>query len=259
MTLQFQPVASGARLADQVADALEAEIRGGRLAPGARLPTEVALATQFAVSRTVVREAVSRLKSLGMVDSRQGSGVYVRAAGTEPLRFEAAHLASRDAVVQMAELRRPLESEVAALAAERRTPQDLARIRAAIGALDEAVAAGQGGAEQDLAFHLAVAEAAHNPFLIGTLQYLHGLLQGAIRVTRANEARRDDFAREVAREHERIAQAIEAGDPVAAREAAKAHMDNAIRRIGQADPAFWRQEGARLAQPLVEGRATRQR
>lgn len=259
MTLQFQPVASGARLADQVADALEAEIRGGRLAPGARLPTEVALATQFAVSRTVVREAVSRLKSLGMVDSRQGSGVYVRAAGAEPLRFEAAHLASRDAVVQMAELRRPLESEVAALAAERRTPQDLARIRAAIGALDEAVAAGQGGAEQDLAFHLAVAEAAHNPFLIGTLQYLHGLLQGAIRVTRANEARRDDFAREVAREHERIAQAIEAGDPVAAREAAKTHMDNAIRRIGQADPAFWRQEGARLAQPLVEGRATRQR
>lgn len=259
MTLQFQPVASGARLADQVADALEAEIRGGRLAPGARLPTEVALAAQFAVSRTVVREAVSRLKSLGMVDSRQGSGVYVRAAGAEPLRFEAAHLASRDAVVQMAELRRPLESEVAALAAERRTPQDLARIRAAIGALDEAVAAGQGGAEQDLAFHLAVAEAAHNPFLIGTLQYLHGLLQGAIRVTRANEARRDDFAREVAREHERIAQAIEAGDPVAAREAAKTHMDNAIRRIGQADPAFWRQEGARLAQPLVEGRATRQR
>ncbi|RKJ99541.1 FadR/GntR family transcriptional regulator [Alicycliphilus denitrificans] len=259
MTLQFQPVASGARLADQVADALEAEIRAGRLAPGARLPTEVALAAQFAVSRTVVREAVSRLKSLGMVDSRQGSGVYVRAAGAEPLRFEAAHLASRDAVVQMAELRRPLESEVAALAAERRTPQDLARIRAAIGALDEAVAAGQGGAEQDLAFHLAVAEAAHNPFLIGTLQYLHGLLQGAIRVTRANEARRDDFAREVAREHERIAQAIEAGDPVAAREAAKAHMDNAIRRIGQADPAFWRQEGARLAQPLIEGRAPRQR
>ena len=259
MSSPFSAVKPSAKLSDQVASALEAEIRAGRIQAAQKLPTEAVLAQQFQVSRTVVREAISRLKSLGMVDSRQGSGVYVRAAGAEPLRFEAAHLASRDAVVQMAELRRPLESEVAALAAERRTPQDLARIRAAIGALDEAVAAGQGGAEQDLAFHLAVAEAAHNPFLIGTLQYLHGLLQGAIRVTRANEARRDDFAREVAREHERIAQAIEAGDPVAAREAAKAHMDNAIRRIGQADPAFWRQEGARLAQPLVEGRATRQR
>ncbi|KAB2889080.1 MAG: FadR family transcriptional regulator, partial [Burkholderiaceae bacterium] len=75
MPLQFQPVASGARLADQVADALATEIRSGRLEPGARLPTEAVLASQFAVSRTVVREAVSRLKSLGLVDSRQGSGV----------------------------------------------------------------------------------------------------------------------------------------------------------------------------------------
>lgn len=257
MPLQFQPVAAGARLADQVADALAAEVRSGRLAQGARLPTEAVLATQFAVSRTVVREAVSRLKSLGLVDSRQGSGVYVRAASAGPLRFEGAHLASREAVVQLAELRRPLESEAAALAAERRTRQDMARIRDAIAALDRAVAAGGSGAEQDLAFHLAIAEAAHNPFLMGTLQYLHGFLEGAIRVTRANEARSDDFAREVAREHARIADAIEAGDFVAAREAAKTHMDNAIRRIGQADPVFWQQEGARLARPLVEARAPR--
>ncbi|MBO9679052.1 MAG: FadR family transcriptional regulator [Acidovorax sp.] len=253
MPLQFQPVASGARLADQVADALATEIRSGRLEPGARLPTEAVLASQFAVSRTVVREAVSRLKSLGLVDSRQGSGVYVLAAGAEPLRFEGAHLESREAVIHMAELRRPLESEAAGLAAERRTDADVARIRAAIGALEQAVASGHSGAEQDVAFHLAIARAAHNPFLMGTLQYLHSFLQGAIRVTRANEARRDDFAREVADEHARIAEAIEAGDPLAAREAAKRHMDNAIRRIGMADSAFWQQEGARLARPLVEG------
>lgn len=257
MSPQFQPVASGARLAEQVADALAAEIRSGRLAVGARLPTEAALAAQFAVSRTVVREAVSRLKSLGLVDARQGSGVYVRGARAEPLRFEGAHLASRDAVIQLAELRRPLESEAAALAAERRTAQDMARIREAIAALNASVAAGANGAGQDLAFHLAIAEAAHNPFLMGTLQYLHRFLEGAIRVTRANEARRDDFAREVAAEHARIADAIEAGEAGAAREAAKTHMDNAIRRIRQADPAFWQQEGARLARPLVEGRPAR--
>ena len=69
----------------------------------------------------------------------------------------------------------------------------------------------------------------------------------------ANEARRADFAREVAQEHARIVEAIEAGDPLRAREAAKTHMDNAIRRIEQADPAFWQQEGAQLARPLVEG------
>lgn len=253
MTARFHSVAPTVRLADQVADALAAEVRSGRLSEGDRLPTEAALAEQFGVSRTVVREAVSRLKSLGLLDSRQGSGVYVRPAGVEPLRFEMPHVASREAVIQMVELRRALEAEVAALAAERRTPEDVQRIREAIEALHAAVAAGGNGADEDVRFHRAIAEAARNPFLIGTLQYLRQFLHGATRVTRANEARRADFAREVAQEHARIVEAIEAGDPLRAREAAKSHMDNAIRRIEQADPAFWQQEGAQLARPLVEG------
>ena len=135
MTARFPSLAPAVRLADQVADALAAEVREGRFGEGDRLPTEAVLAAQFGVSRTVVREAVSRLKSLGLVDSRQGSGVYVRAAGVEPLRFEMPHMASREAVIQMAELRRALEAEVAALAAERRSPDDLRRIREAIDAL----------------------------------------------------------------------------------------------------------------------------
>ena len=68
MNTRFQTVVPGAQLSDQVADALSAEIRAGRLAEGDRLPTEAVLVEQFAVSRTVVREAVSRLKSLGLVD-----------------------------------------------------------------------------------------------------------------------------------------------------------------------------------------------
>ncbi|MCY1376673.1 FCD domain protein [compost metagenome] len=142
---------------------------------------------------------------------------------------------------------------MAALAAERRTPEDMLRIRDAIDALHAAVSMGGNGADEDVRFHRAIAEAARNPFLIGTLQYLRQFLHGATRVTRANEARRADFVREVAQEHARIVEAIDAGDPLAAREAAKAHMDNAIRRIEQADPAFWQQEGAQLARPLVEG------
>ncbi len=152
MTARFQSLAPTVRLADQVADALAAEVRSGRLSEGDRLPTETALAEQFGVSRTVVREAVSRLKSLGLVDSRQGSGVYVRAAGVEPLRFEMPHVASREAVIQMVELRRALEAEVAALAAERRTPDDVQRIREAIGALHAAVEAGGNGATKTCAF-----------------------------------------------------------------------------------------------------------
>jgi len=247
----FQYLLPSARLSDRVAEALEAEIRGGRLMAGAKLPTEVALAEQFGVSRTVVREAVSRLKSLGLVDSRQGSGMFVREAGFAPLNFDGRHAGSQSAVVQMVEVRRALEAEVAGLAAERRDTEDVRRIRAAIEALAAAVQTGGDGVAEDLAFHRSIADAARNPFLLDTLNYLSQYLRGATRVTRANEARRVDFAAQVADEHRDIVDAIEAGDPQRARAAAAAHMNNAIRRIGMADPAFWQQEGEVLARPLT--------
>lgn len=254
MNARFQSITPGARLSDQVAEALGSEIRSGRLAVGAKLPTEQALAGQFSVSRTVVREAVSRLKSLGLVDSRQGSGVYVRDAGFSPLNFDARYAGSREAVIQMVEVRRALEGEVAALAAQRRSADDLVRLRQAIAALEAAVQAGGDGVEEDVRFHRAIAEATGNPFLMDTLQYLGQFLRGVTQVTRANEARRADFARQVSEEHALILQAIEAADPDRARQAAAGHMSNAIGRIRQADPAFWQQEGAQLARPLLAGR-----
>jgi GntR family transcriptional repressor for pyruvate dehydrogenase complex len=257
MSQNFTPVSSGARLSDQVAEQLEAEIRRGALVPGDKLPTEARLVEQFHVSRTVVREAVSRLKSLGLVDSRQGSGVFVSTqASFAPLHFEAHHAASKEAVVQMVEVRRALEAEVAALAAQRRTPADLRQIDQAMQALDAAVQAGGNGVTEDVQLHRAIAEAARNPFLIQTLEYLGQFLLGATRVTRANEARRIDFAAQVKSEHEAIVKAVQAGDPQAARAAASAHMGNAITRIEGADPAFWQQEGERLAQPLVRSLKT---
>jgi len=251
MNTRFQSVVPGVGLADQVAEALAAEIRTGRLVPGDRLPTEADLVGQFGVSRTVVREAVSRLKSLGLVDSRQGSGVFVKRPGFSPLNFDARFAESKQAVVQIVEVRRALEAEVAGLAAQRRTAADVKRIRQAMTALDKAVRAGHDGVEEDVGYHRAIADAARNPFLIGTLDYLQQFMRGVTRVTRANEARREDFMAQVRDEHEAIVRAIEAGDATKARQAAARHMDNAIRRIEQADPAFWQQEGMQLASPLV--------
>lgn len=253
MTTSFSPVAAGDRLSVQVAQQLAAEIAEGRLAPGDRLPTEAQLVAQFRVSRTVVREALSRLKSLGLVASRQGSGVFVHPqAACAPLRFDVGAGASRDAVLQMVEVRRALEAEAAELAARRRSPAQVEALRRTLEALDSAVAAGQDGVDEDVRFHRAIAEATANPFLMGTLDYLARFQRGSTRVTRANEARRGDFAAAVRAEHHAILAAIAAGDPEAAREAARAHLRNAARRIEQADPAFWQQEGTRLAEPLVD-------
>lgn len=251
MAAQFTPVVTGTQLSDQVAQQMAAEIRTGRIVAGERLPTEARLAEQFRVSRTVVREAVSRLKSLGLVDSRQGSGVFVTAkARYTPLDFDPAHTESREAVIQIAEVRRALEAEAASLAAQRRTKDDVTRIRQAVQALDKAVRNGGDGIEEDVLFHQAIADASHNPFLIDTLKYLSQFMRQAIAVTRANEARRADFTVQVHHEHAALLEAIAAGDAPRARLSAARHMRNASRRIASADPAFWRQQGERLAQPL---------
>ena len=102
MSVTFQTVKPGARLADQVAATLEAEIRAGRLTEGEKLPTEQSLVQQFGVSRTVVREAVSRLRSLGLVDARQGSGMFVIKPDVEPLKFDPQTSASIEAVLHPA-------------------------------------------------------------------------------------------------------------------------------------------------------------
>jgi len=251
MPASFKPIKPGAYLSDQVADAMAAEIRAGRLAAGDKLPTEATLVSQFSVSRTVVREALSRIKSLGLVESRQGSGVYVKEIGFSPLNFDAKSTVSRQAVIQMVEVRRALEAEVAALAAQRRSQADIKRIRKSITLLDKAVQSGGDGVDEDVKYHRTIAQAARNPFLISTLEYMGQFLRGATRVTRANEARRADFARQVLDEHALIVSAIEAGDAEAARRAATSHMDNAIARIEQADPAFWQQTGVALASVLV--------
>ncbi len=259
----FTAVTPGQRLSDQVAQQLRTEISAARLAPGAKLPTEAALAAQFGVSRTVVREAVSRLKSLNLVHARQGSGVYVaeRPAIT-PLDFAPLELAAlgpapgelmpKTALTQMLELRRALEAEAATRAAERATAADVRHIKQGVRALAQAVRAGHNGVEEDLQFHRRIALAAHNPFLTSTLDYLAQFLRGAIGVTRANEARRHDLREQVRTEHAAIVDAIAAGNPGAAQRAASLHMDNAVHRIEAAEPAFWQQEGGRLARPLVK-------
>lgn len=241
MSSVFQTLSATDKLSEQVARRLTDEIRSGRLAPLDKLPTETVLVQQFGVSRTVVREAISQLKSLGLVASRQGSGMFVMAgANFEPLSFKSDHSASRDAVIQITEVRRAIEAEAARLAAERRSAKDVVQIKKALKAIEVAVKAGRDGVAEDVEFHRCIARAANNPFLLQTLDYLSQYLEGT-RITRANEARRADFAQQVNREHMGLLDAIERSDAKAAIKAATIHMQNASNRLKSADPAFWQQ------------------
>ncbi|MEO8806430.1 MAG: FadR/GntR family transcriptional regulator [Burkholderiaceae bacterium] len=220
------------RLSDRLAGLLGAQIESGALRPGDRLPTEQQLALAHGVSRTVVREAVHQLKSREMVRSRQGSGVFVAPPPlNQALAFDPSVLKSVRAVVHVVEVRRVLEGEIAALAAERATRAQVAGLRRALKAIDDAAAAGRDGVDEDLAFHRSIGEATGNPQFSQLIGFLEQYLRAGMRITRANEARRQDFMDAVRIEHRAIVDAIAARDPVRARRCATGHLVHGERRL----------------------------
>ena len=222
--------ASGS-LTDRVCEALIHLIRGEDFPPGSRLPSEAKMATRFGVSRTVVREAVSRLKSEGMVESRQGSGVFVREENTDaPFRIDPNIMDSAKSLLQVVELRKALEGEIAALAAKRRSAAQLEAIRQALAQIDIDVIAGGDGVDADIGFHRSVAEATGNPHFLALIQFLFNFLKTTTQTTRAIEAKQESMTQQVRDEHRAIMEAIARQDEDDARAAARLHMERATRR-----------------------------
>lgn len=223
-------------LTDRVCEALTQLISGEDFQPGSRLPSEMKMASRFGVSRTVIREAISRLKSEGLVESRQGSGVFVREENMDaPFRIDPNVMASMESVLQVVELRKVLEGEIAALAAKRRSREQLAEIRLALKRIDSDVRAGGDGVDADIAFHRSIAEATGNPHFLALIQFLSKFLRNATQTTRGIEATRANLVQQVKDEHLAIVEAIAHQDGEAARAAARLHMNRASRRLGSVD------------------------
>ena len=239
-------------LADRVTQRLADQLRSGAYPVNARLPTEIKMAEEFGVSRTVVREAISRLKSEGLVETRQGSGTAVLDPRSSAVfRLTAPDTNPADGVLRIIELRCGIEAQMAALAASRRTASEMGDIKRSLKAIDRAVANGGDGVKEDLEFHMAISRATKNPYYTDLLGMLTLALQDAIRVTRSNEARRADFTAAVRAEHEAISAAIFARDPEAARLAALRHMESTVSRIEVAEAGFWVGERRDVAQRLA--------
>jgi len=236
---------------EEVARELVNRIRSGEWQPDMRLPSEQSMAVQFGVSRTVIREAIARLKNEGLVTTRQGSGAFVRDWETSSLHLDPEISKSLKSVLFIAELRKGIEAEAAALAAERRTRKDLAAIEKAYARVSETTRARGDSTRADMGFHRAIADASHNPYYTAILDYLSQFLVQALRVSRGNEALREDFARQVESEHLDIVDAIRRKDSSAARLTAQLHMDQARIRIGKAGRDIWSRQGKRLTEELI--------
>jgi GntR family transcriptional repressor for pyruvate dehydrogenase complex len=212
----------------------------------------------------VVREAMHQLKSRHLVVARQGSGVFVADKPVnQPLAFDPAVLESVEAVVHVVEVRRVLEGEIAALAAERATRAQVAALRRALKAIDAAVAQGRDGVAEDLAFHRVIGEATGNPQFLLLIGFLEQYLCQGMRITRGNEARRSDFMLAVQREHHAIVEAIAAGDAAAARRHATGHIASGEQRLVEGGVISGRPVRARAraaaAAPAVQASSTQKK
>ncbi|SAL23313.1 GntR family transcriptional regulator [Caballeronia turbans] len=249
-----QALASGAlrrsrNLTEEVVAELSERIRSGALRPGDKLPTESEIMAQLGVSRTVVRESISRLQAARLVQTRHGIGTFVLEAGDQD-RFQieaAGDLTVRD-VMAILELRISLEAEAAGLAAVRRTDENLAHMRRALDEFERLIEAGEGNAvAADVAFHLELAKATGNRYFHSILSQLGNTIIPRTRVNSAALAHNDPagYLDRVNREHEDIYDAIERRDPEAARAAMRMHLSNSRERLRRAQEASSKaQDGA---------------
>ncbi len=150
-------------LADLAAAALLERVRAGEWALGEKLPGETTLGPQLGVGRSTVREAIRRLAGRGVLQARQGAGVFVIALDA-PEEWDA--VVRRATIAAVIETRIAIESEAAALAAERRTPTELRALRRTLAARDGSLAKIEEFVDTDTAFHRAVVIAAHNEIMI---------------------------------------------------------------------------------------------
>ena len=230
----------GRSLAHELVEGLGGDIRGGKLKPGDKLPTDSEIMQAWGVSRTVVREALSRLQAGRLVETRHGIGTFVlEPAPSAGFGFEPGELEAAIDVMAVLELRISLETETAGLAAQRRTAEQLAAIRAALDEL-EANVSGQGDTvTPDMRFHMLIAAATGNPYFAEIMSHLGRTLIPRARINSPKVASEDlpAYLRRVNREHEEIYEAIARRDAEAARAAMRLHLTHSRERLRRAQEA----------------------
>jgi GntR family transcriptional repressor for pyruvate dehydrogenase complex len=210
------------------------QIESGKFKSKEKLPSENEMIDAFGVSRTVVREAISNLKAIGMVATRQGVGAFViRNSANVPFHVEEASLDMIQEVVAVLEVRIGLEMEAAYLAATRRTNSDLKVMKHSIEAMTRAIDGNDDGVEPDLKFHSAIARATGNKHFLSLFGYLGALLipRSRVRAFKPGGTPRKEFFSLIIKEHKAILRAIESRNADGARAAMAAHLGGSKERL----------------------------
>ena len=216
-------------LAEQAARNLMAFIESQNLKPGNLLPPESQLAADFGVSRPIIREALKSLEGKGIIEVVSGKGAVVKPLDSQQIKlfFQRAMRIEREAIIDLMELRKGIEVQSAALAAQRRTPDDVARLAEIVAEMRRNLRTPDAYVELDVSFHRLIASMTRNTMIYN----LVGAIREAIKDTLHESLLRrqsDEQLERVQAGHEAILTALEQGDVAAAERAMAAHFDEAV-------------------------------
>lgn len=234
--LQIQPLKQSGSLSSHVSGQLESMICNGKIAVDSKLPTETALCEMFGVSRTVIREAIAKLKSIGLVDTRQGVGTKV--ISSRPIEtFFASDITPKtlEDILCILELRMSIEVKAAELAALRRDDKDLARMLSCLEKFTQATKAKELARKEDLDFHCAVAMATKNAYFVKFYDQMNKNIipREQILENKVDQFATEEYLNKVNREHMAIYHAVEARDCEAAEKAMYDHLYRAYHMYEQ--------------------------
>jgi GntR family transcriptional repressor for pyruvate dehydrogenase complex len=218
-------------LAAEIARRLVDYLLSGGIEPGGRMPSERQLAEAFGVGRSAVREAIAALTLIGLIEVRHGDGTFLKRPDSTllPQVVEWGLLLGEQSMADLVEARQKLEVDIAGLAAQRRSDQDLAELERLLSRMEWEAREGAETAafvDADVEFHLRLAAAARNSALRDVLSSIQALLRAWIGRVIAEGYRDISYA-----EHVPIFEAVRAQDAHAAEHAMEAHMQSAARRL----------------------------
>lgn len=224
-------------LAGQAAERLLEYIENQHMKPGDLLPSEASLASSFGVSRPVIREALKNLVGQGVIEIINGKGALIRPIDSDPLRlfFNRAMQMEHGTILELMEVRRGLEVQAAALAAERRTDQDLHAIQKVVEAMRGSIGNAEAYVSLDVHFHLCIAGASHNSMMVYLVESIRGAMRSSIAAAllgpRQHSLAAEKHLRNIQKAHERLLQTLIDKNPAEAVQAMMEHFDFALAAI----------------------------
>lgn len=228
----FHPIRTE-RIYQKIVNQVQQMLHSGQLAPGDRLPSEREIAEQLGVSRPAVREALSALEMMGLLEVRPGEGTFVKAGEfIAPFALLLSMGSEFAQATEMFEIRRPLEGEAAALAAERATEEDLKRIQECIERMEIDMSRADLGEASDWEFHMAISLASHNGLLVRVMYHLQDSLRSTVQTARQRLFQIPGMPQRLLDDHRAILAAITTRDPNQARETMIRHITEAQQNSG---------------------------